>query len=73
MSIIEYQGSALHIDRIGTGYASHRYKVKLLKGWWPDEEDLLTLCDGEWPPNKCHFGGVVEKCGDTAIATVYID
>lgn len=56
---------------------SNSRKVKQMtriEGYWPDDESLITLADGDEPPRKFHFGGIVERISsDVRRVTVYID
>jgi hypothetical protein len=48
--------------------------IEKIYGEWPDDKDLISLCDGTIPSLSCHFGGRVQKVSDnTAIVTINID
>lgn len=75
MRNVEYNGAILLINFVKHGYAHHKYEVTLVSGAWPNDNDLITLCDGDDPKHKhpLHFGGKVNRFGDKADVTVYID
>jgi hypothetical protein len=61
------------IKRTRHGTASSDYVVELVGGEWPSDHDMITICDGDEPPNSRHFGGRVRKNGNQAVVTVYTD
>lgn len=71
----EYNGAKLAIGMTYHGYSEHRFHVELVEGEWPDDNDLITLCDGDTPPHSRHFGGHVRKSQDgmSAEVSVYVD
>ena len=71
----EYNGSQLSIKMTYHGYSEHRFRVELMGGEWPSDDDLITICDGDTPPHSRHFGGRVSKSTDgrSADVTVYVD
>jgi hypothetical protein len=58
---------------IGTSIKT--YKIEKVQGDWPSDHDLITLCDGGYPPFYYHFGGkVIKYDNDTkAVVDVHID
>lgn len=70
---VKYNGSEIHIEHKTNGSSIHEYDAELIKGTWPKDEDLITLCDGDDPKHPCHFGGKVFKTGNTAHILVYVD
>jgi hypothetical protein len=73
--IRKYNGAKLKIKRTYCGSSEHRFYVELIKGKWPFDNDLITLCDGDTPPTCNHFGGYVHKSPDekSAEVSVYVD
>ena len=72
--IVEYGGAKLRIGRTSqVGYSIHYYSAELLSGAWPDDNSLITLCDGDDPKTPHHFGGKVNKFGNKASVDVYVD
>jgi len=68
----EWNGAKLGIERIYHGYSECRYIVKLVSGNWPSDSDLITLCDGDTPPDSHHFGGWVRRSEDEESAEVAV-
>lgn len=72
--------NAFGIKRTGSVHAGHTYEVtrKDPSVAWLSNDELLLACDSGWQavlsgrPAK-HFGGRVEKHGETAFVVVYID
>lgn len=59
---------------IRRGYATHTYIARLVKGDWPSDEDLISICDsGQRGRYNLTFGGRVTKHGVDAIVDVYVD
>lgn len=71
----EWNGAKLSIKMTYHGSATHGFHVDLVEGEWPSDGDLVTLCDGDTPPNFRHFGGMVRKSpdGKSAHVDVYVD
>lgn len=69
----KYNGSELHILRVRTGLTILEFDIELISGEWPNDKDILTLCDGDDPKHPCHFGGKVTKNSNKAHAILYID
>ena len=68
----EWNGAKLRIDMTCRGYSEHRFHVELVEGEWPPDNDLVTLCDGDAPPDARHFGGSVAKAADGRSAEVVV-
>lgn len=61
MTVIEYQGGSLELMSRWASYQKVTYKVKLISGEWPEENDLYCLVDnGENDLTRRHFGGHFE-------------
>jgi len=71
----EWNGAKMRIRMTYHGRATHSFHVDLVEGEWPSDNDLVTLCDGDTPPNSRHFGGTVRKSADgkSAQVDVYVD
>jgi hypothetical protein len=69
----DYKNSRLDIKLIYHGRATHTYRVNLVKGEWPTESELISLCDGNDGTFHNDFGGKVEFQGVTATVDVYVD
>ena len=60
VAMLNYNDSTFRINSIARGFSEHVVELELLDGEWPhDEEDIITLADGNVPPLKRHFGGFV--------------
>ena len=68
MRTVEYNGNTVEIElyRICRD-RTKEYDVRLIKGEWPTDEDLVTMCDGGDPRRpwceQLHRGGrvILEK------------
>jgi hypothetical protein len=71
----EWNGAKMRIRMTYHGTATHSFHVDLVDGEWPEDSDLITLCDGDTPPHSRHFGGRVAKSADrrSAEVDVYVD
>lgn len=57
---ISYQGARLHATQQHSALTHAKvFLVQLIEGQWPGDDDLITLCDGDIPPERNHFGGKV--------------
>jgi hypothetical protein len=72
---LEWNGAKLTVRMTWRGSSTHIFHVDLVGGEWPSDGDLVTLCDGDTPPNARHFGGEVLKSADgkSAEVSVYVD
>jgi hypothetical protein len=71
---VRYKTTVLSIALIRRALTRGGYIVRLDKGVWPSDDDLITLCDGATPPKRFHFGGEVEDLSkDHKRIVVYID
>lgn len=65
MSLKEYEGSCLRINLYKSGRNDKEYDVFLEEGSWPEDDILVTLCDGGDPEmpleEQLHSGGTVGK------------
>jgi hypothetical protein len=55
------------VTLVTPGVSQDIYKVERLSGEWPDDLELINLCD------KFNLGGIVEKRDDQAFVIVYTD
>ena len=66
----------LEIETVSRSMATDVYKVTKNFGIWPNDKDLISLCDPMSSiENPTHFGGVVEETEYPTIkkVTVYTD
>lgn len=67
-------GTVLMLGHIRRFPAEIQRQVSLIKGQWPSNDDIYSICDGDEPGVKRHFGGNIEMRSDSTIwVTVYID
>jgi len=73
MSTIVYRGTRLSSERMERGDTVHVYRVKLLQGSWPSDDDLVSLCNRDHPTNPRHWGGRVRRLdGGEAVVSVVV-
>lgn len=64
------------LEAVYSGISYKTYLIKKIAGNWPEsDKDLITLCDGYYPPVYRNFGGRIKRFPDLSIreVTVYID
>lgn len=59
--IYSWKGIRMRIIRNYQSGCSMNYSVELLEGCWPDDLDLLTICDNSTPTHVSHFGGWISE------------
>lgn len=67
-SVVKVGNSQIEYEHTHRGHAENKFKVKLAKGDWPSDIDIICALGG----NKV-FKGKVNKNGDEAAVTVYVD
>jgi hypothetical protein len=72
-SVIEWDGAEIKITSTQSEYGHNLFKVRLVKGEWPSDEDLAILCDGGVPPIGALLGYEVVKKGRAATIKIYTD
>lgn len=57
------------------GYGFKTVEVEKLSGDWPlSDVDLITIADGDDPPNARHFGGtILSRYDNFVVVKVYTD
>lgn len=73
---VEWQGLILEIDTYCVRRENKEFDVRLIEGSWPNDKDLITLCDGGNPDMPfwalMHRGGEVCKGEAENIRTVIV-
>ncbi len=72
---MKWSGSEFKQLAVQSCYGKTVYRLELVNGVWPSDDDLITLCDNKFEHLvRCHFGGQVRFLGETTKeVTVWID
>jgi hypothetical protein len=75
---IEWQGAVLEVETYCIKRDYKEFDVTITEGEWPEDSDLITLCDGGVPGmsiwDLMHRGGEVQtgETVDTRIVIVHV-